>query len=347
MDILDIFNQDAFRVTALTDAMRDMQYVPGYIGRAGLFQAGSIDTLDFAIERAAADQIFIVPSSPRGAPGKTFGSTRRSMRSLRVPHFQVDDAIYADSVMQVRQFGETMARQTLMGKIAERGAIVSNSFALTEEFHRIKVISEGKVYDADGTTVLFDYATEFGEVIPTEIDFDLDNANPAKGALREACEDLWRAVAAALDGIPFTGIVGLCGDAFWKDLVKHKEVYDIYLAWSGATTLQRATINATASVAAGIWGSMEFGNISWVNYRGGQTVNIPTNSVKFVVTGVPGLFQTKYAPADYIETVNRQGQRMYAKQWRMPNDKGVNLEFQSNAIHYCSRPKLLFSGRRT
>ncbi|MFM8745984.1 MAG: major capsid protein, partial [Aestuariivirga sp.] len=63
--------------------------------------------------------------------------------------------------------------------------------------------------------------------------------------------------------------------------------------------------------------------------------------------GVPGLFKTLYAPADYIETVNRPGQRLYAKQWQKPNDKGVNVEFQMNALHYCTRPRVLMPLRRT
>jgi hypothetical protein len=346
MDILDIFNQDAFRVTALTDAMREIKYKPGLIGSLGLFTSSSTDTLDIAIEKDKAENLFLVPSSPRGAPGATFGANRRSIRSLRIPHFQVDDAIYADAVQQVRAFGDAVARETFVGKIAERGAEVSQSFALTEEYHRLKVVTEGKLLDSDGST-MFDYATEFGESLPAEIDFDLDNANPAKGVLREACDDLHRAIAASLDGLPYDRVIGLSGDQFFKDLTKHKEIYDLYLAWSGATTLQRSTINAQASVMASMWGTIEFANITFINYRGSGSVSIDTNKCKFVPLGVPGLFRTVYGPADYIETVNRPGQRMYAKQWRMQNDKGVNLEFQMNGLHYCTRPRILFSARRT
>ena len=64
-------------------------------------------------------------------------------------------------------------------------------------------------------------------------------------------------------------------------------------------------------------------------------------------SGVPGLFRTVYAPADYIETVNTPGQRLYGKQWEMQNGKGVNLEFQMNALHYCTRPRVLIPGKRT
>jgi hypothetical protein len=31
----------------------------------------------------------------------------------------------------------------------------------------------------------------------------------------------------------------------------------------------------------------------------------------------------------------------------MPNRKGVNLEFQTNALHYWTRPRVLLKGKRT
>jgi hypothetical protein len=346
MDILDVFNDDAFKVTSLTLAMREVIYTPSYVGKLGLFQTESVDTLDIAIEKDAADQVFLVSASPRGAPGQTFGHNRRSMRKLGVPHFQVDDALYADSLQGKREFGLTMARETIQSAIAKRAFIARRAFTLTEEYHRLALITQGKLLDTDGSTI-YDYFSEMGESAPTEIDFDLDNASPAKAALRDKCDDIWRAMGTTLDGLPFTGIIALCGDAFFKDLVKHKEVYDLYLAWSGAATLQKSTVDATRSANASIWGELEFGNIRWVNYRGGQSVGINTDKCYFVPFGVPDLFKTVYAPADYMDTVNTMGQALYANQWRMPNNKGVNLEFQSNVLHYCTRPRVLMSGRRT
>lgn len=341
--ILDIFNQDAFSTTTLTTAMRDIKYVPSFIGSLGLFQVQNISTLDVAIEKDREGNVFIIPSSPRGGPGVTFGKNRRSMRKLSVPHFQVDDAIYADEVQAARAFGDAYAVETFQGKIAGRGAEVSQSFSLTEEYHRLKVIAEGKLLDADGS-VLYDYASEMGEVLPAEIDFDLDNANPAEGALRKKCASVYRTMAAQLDGIPFNGILSLCGDSFFDDLVSQVEVRDTYKGYQAAATLRTAYVNNGQD---GTFGMLSFGDITWVNYRSGQNVGVNTDKCHIIPLGTPGVFKTVYAPADYIETVNRQGQRLYAKLWRMPNDKGMNLEYQSNALHYCTRPKVLLRGKRT
>jgi hypothetical protein len=344
--MLDIFNNDAFSVTTLTDAMREIKYVPSRIGQLGLFQTQSIDTLDIAIERDADQNIMIVPASPRGAPGATSGRNRRSMRSLRVPHFQVDDALYADEVQGVRAFGQERAVESLQAKIAMRAAETSQFFALTEEYHRLELIKTGNLLDKDGST-LFNFATEFGESIPSEIDWDLDNANPTGGALRKKCAALVRAIGTALDGLPSTGIHTLCGDAFFDDLIAHPEVRETYQGYEAAATLRTAYVAPGTGGQTAIWSSFEFGGIRWENYRGGQTVGVHTDKCHHIPLGVPGLFRTVYAPADYIETVNTMGQRLYAKQWRMPNDKGVNLEFQMNALHYCTRPRVLFKGRRT
>lgn len=345
MSVLDIFDQDAFSVTTMSDAMREVKYVPGFISKLGLFQSTSIDTLDIAIEKDAEQNFFIVPASPRGGPGKTFGKNRRSMRKLSVPHFQVDDAVYADEVQGVRAFGEERAVETFQGRFARRGQEVRQSFALTEEYHKLTVITQGKLLDADGS-VLYDYYTEMGETQPAEVPWDLSAASPARGVLRQQATDLSRAMGAALGGLPFSGILALAGNGFWDKLIKHKEVYDTYMGHSGAATLRQAALAINSqSVQTGAWGMFPLFDILWVNYRGGLGVAVADDEVKFVPMGVPGLFRSVFAPADYIETVNTAGLELYIKQFRMQNDKGISLEYQNNVIHYCTRPRVLMRGR--
>lgn len=338
--MLDIFENDAFSVLSMTTAMREISYVPSRVSSLGLFQVETIDTTDVAIEKADAEALILIPSSPRGAPGATRDVARRSLRKLSVPHFQRDDAIYADEVQAVRAFGEEQAVETLQGKIARKAAIHSQDFALTEEYHRLNVIKTGNLLDANGD-VLYNYASEFGEAMPAEIAFDL--ANTADGNLRKACASVVRSISNALGGLPYRGIHALCGDAFFDDLIANPEVRETYKGYEQASTLRSAYVN---DGSGGSWGIFDFGGITWENYRGGGSVSVETDKCHIFPVGVPEFFKTVYAPADYIETVNRQGQRLYAKQWRMPNDKGVNLEFQMNALHYCTRPRALLRGRR-
>ncbi|MBN9444376.1 major capsid protein [Bosea sp. (in: a-proteobacteria)] len=343
--MFDIFNNDAFSVTSLTDAMREVAYVPSFVSSLGIFQEESIDTLSIAIEKDADDTYSVVPSSPRGGPGDTVGKGRRSLRNLTVPHFQRDDAINADEVQGVRAFGTEEQVELFQGKIARRASTHSQSFALTEEYHRLSVVTQGKLLDADGT-VLFNYFTEMGESQPAEVDWELDAASPADGDLRQKSANLMRVMGAALGGLPFNGILALAGNDFYDGLMKHKNYLDTYKGYEGVRELRNGFLPAN-NPQGGAWGVVEAFNITWANYRGGLGVDIGADEVKFIPLGVPGLFKTVYAPADYIETVNRPGQRLYAKQWVKENGKGVALEFQTNALHYCTRPRVLQRGRRT
>ncbi len=347
-NMLDIFNGSAFTTTTLTDAMRDVKYVPSYISSLGLFQTTNIDTLQVAIEKDKDQLQMILTALPRGGPGQTFGKNKRLMRNLTINHYQVDDAIMAEEVQGVRAFGEQYATESMIAKIAERAADISQFFAMTEEFHRLKLITDGVLYDSDGTTELYNYWTEFEVSQPAEIDWDLDNGSPAPGALRNKCTALRRSMATALGGLPYRGILAIADDTFFDMLVAHTEVRETYLGYEAAASLRTAFGEGGQT---NTHGQIDFGGIRWVNYRGGEgdlsSTAIGSGKVHFIPLGVPGLFRTVYGPADYIETVNRPGQRLYAHQYPMENRKGVNLEFQSNVLHWVSRPQALLRGKAT
>ena len=198
------------------------------------------------------------------------------------------------------------------------------------------------LWHANGTTLnLF---TEFGVSQETEVDFDLDNATPAAGALRKKCAGVIRQVAGILEGVPFSGLHAFCGDAFFDDLISHSEVRETFLQQQEASQLRQGYVAGGQS-----YGAFAFGGIMWENYRGavGGTSFVNTDKCHIFPVGVPGLFRTYYAPADYKETVNTIGRRLYTKQYDMPNGKGVHLDTQMNALNICTRPKALIQGRRT
>lgn len=339
--MLDIFNDNAFSVTNLTDAINEISFVPGRIGELGLFQTTSVDTTTIAVEKKG-DILILVPPTPRGAPGTTVDKEKRDLRPLIIPHFEINDAIYAEEVQGVRAFGQERALMTVMQKIAQRQQMHVNSFAATEEHARMGAV-QGIVTYADGSTLnLF---TEFGVTQEPEIDFDLDNASPAEGALRKKCAGIIRQMSNLLGGIPFAGIHAFCGDNFFDDLLAHKEVRETFKGWSQAQILREGYIGPNRSS----YGIFEFGGIVFENYRGsvGATAFIDTDKCHLFPVGVPGLFRTAYAPADYEETVNTMGQRLYNRQYPMPNGKGRYFDVQMNALQYCTRPKVLLKGKRT
>jgi len=340
--MLDIFKSNpAFGVIPLTDAINNVKFVPGRVGSMGLFSASSIATTAIAIEEKDGILTLVSPS-PRGGPGQTVEKTGRRLRMLSVPHFEINDAVMAEEVQGVRAWGSETNVEQLMEKLAERGRIHSQSMAITEEHARVGAIKGVITYANGQTTNLF---TEFGVNQEIEADWDLDNANPTAGVLRKKCAGLYRQMAAILDGLPFSGIHAFCGDAFFDDLIAHKETRETYQEQEAAALRAGYVSNG----ASGSYGIFDFGGIRFENYRGyfSGTPFIGTDAVHFFPVGVPGLFRTVYAPADYNETVNTMGRRLYVKQWAMPNDKGINLDTQMNALSYCTRPKVLIKGKRS
>lgn len=337
--MLDIFRGDAFGVVPLTDTINRPLFQPGRVGAMGLFLETSVSTIDIAIEERDG-VLIIVPPTPRGGPGTTLPKPRRGIRVLRAPHFEINDAIMAEEVQGVRAWGTEDQVEMVMDKVSERLQIHRGSMEVTMEYSRVGAVV-GVVTYADGTTLdLFD---EFGVTQDAEIDFNLDS--PATtGQLRKLCAQILRQLSVTLGGVPFSGIYALCGDAFFDDLIANAEVRATYLNNPFAPQLREQYIRNGQS-----YGSVEFGGITFENYRGyvGGVGFINTDKCHLFPVGVPNLFRTYLAPADYVETVNRPGQRMYAKQYIMPNDKGIHMDVQMNPLNICTRPKALLRGRRT
>ncbi len=340
--MLDIFNNDAFSVVNLTDAINDIAFVPGRLAEAGLFGTPSgITTVTAAIERKGATLV-LVPPTPRGAPGTTVADNKdRQLIDVRVPHFEINDAVMAEEVQGVRAFGTESELETVQGKIAEKAAGHSQSLAATTEYSQLGAV-KGIVTYADGSTLDL-YAT-FGLVAPAVVNFDRaalgTDAQVKVGAFRKWCTDVVRAITAELGGLPWSGKVRvLCGDNFFDYVLGMQEVRATFLGWNEAQILRDGYIEPTGKS----YGAFEFAGIIFENYRGqvGETAFIGTNDAHAYPEGVPGLFRTYHAPADYIETVNTRGVRLYAKQYAMPNGKGVNFDVQMNELNICTRPKAL------
>lgn len=342
MPTLDVFNQDAFSVVSLTDAINKLKFVPGRIGQLGIFAETAVPTTSVMVEEKN-NVLTLVAPSPRGAPGQTLDKGKRAMRALVIPHFEINDAVYADEVQNLRPFGQESGLETVQRMVSDRMATHSQSMEATQEYSRVGAM-KGLVTYADGSTL--DLFNTFGVSQLAEVAFDLDNATPAAGVLRKTCAKVWRTIANNLDGIPFSGLYAMCGDNFFDSLIAHPEVRASYLNQQEASDLRKGYVSGSGMNGM-TFGSFQFGNIVWENYRGavGGTQFVDPDKCH-IVPMAPGLFRTVYGPADYIETVNTLGQRLYAKQYPMPNGKGQNLDVQTNALNYCTRPGCLQQGRR-
>ena len=82
--MLDIFRDDAFSLTTLSDSFIKAPYKPGRIGSLGLFRSRGVPTTSVVIEWKDG-RLSLIQTSPRGGPGSNIGAEKRKLQSVLVP----------------------------------------------------------------------------------------------------------------------------------------------------------------------------------------------------------------------------------------------------------------------
>lgn len=324
MATLDIFNDDAFAVSALTATIVDIPRVPTQLGDEGLFREYGITTTTMMIERTGSG-LKLVPTAPRGGVGQTAGRERRKLIPVAAVHLPQRDTILADEVQNVRAFGSETEVEGVQRLVTRQLTTLKGNLDLTLEHMRVGAL-RGQVLDADGVSVLWDLYDIFGmtrEVLP----FNIATASSTVD-LRQKTEDLKRLIQRKMGGRSFTRVRVKCSESWFDKFVGHDKMYKAWERWQDGR-FNREFPGTT----------FEFNNVLFQVYSGGvvdgnglQHDFIPEGKAYAYPEGVPGLFQIAYAPGDYMSTVNTMGVPYYASQERLPHDKGVDIESQSNPI---------------
>jgi hypothetical protein len=322
---MDVFNDDAFSLVSLTNAIQDVPHQPGRIGELGLFSEEGISTTTFSIEKKGSS-ISLVPTAPRGSSGKPMGNDKSKMIPFGVVHLPQRGSVLADEVQNLRAFGtetEVQLAQTVMNRKLEK---MRRDLDTTIEYQRIGAI-KGQVLDSDGTTVLLDLHTSFGTAQQTHNMVLGNSATKVKVKTVEAK----RKIETALGGLKYKSLRALCSQSFFDSLVGHAAVEKAYDRWMNGEFLRE-------DQRSGFY----FAGVFWEEYVGsvGGQDFVADGDALLIPEGVPDLFLTKYGPADYMDTVNTMGLPYYAKQEPMKFGKGIEVESQSNPIHLCTRPQV-------
>lgn len=336
--ILDIFKGDAFSTIELTSAIRDIEYIPQTLGSLNLFEPEPIRGYTVAVEKKA-DVISLIPISPLGAAPQQVERDPRTMRNLNTVALKQGFTIYAHELSGIREFGETSMLVQAQGEYAQRFAKLKNNLELTREHHRLGAL-QGKLLDADGTTVIYDYFAEMGYTEAAAVTFDLTTQTTD---LRKLCNDLVRDIKRSSKGAmgPGSSVHALVGDAFYDAFIEHAKVVRAFEGWSAATSLLQG--NA--------FKAFTFGGITWHNYRGtddNSTVAIHVDQAKFFPVGGNGVFKEVMSPAEFDPWVNTLGERDYAMSIH-DKDRGAwnKGELYSYPLFMCARPNVLRKGVRT
>ncbi|WP_294735699.1 major capsid protein [uncultured Pseudomonas sp.] len=319
-----IFEDDAFSVSSLTAAINDQEYLPGRISGLGLFREEGISTLTVQIEKDG-DTLALVPAGERGTSGLVVGGTKRTLIPFNTVHLPERFTIKADEIQGIRAFGTRSELQAVQDVVNKRLAKARRQLDATHEFQRMGALN-GQVLDADGKTVLLDIYKSFG-VNRQKLQMGLNSPDTE---LRVKCGEALDMQEEALGSVTSSGSRAMCGKNFWNKLIVHKSVKETYL-----NTMQAASLRGDARE------SFEFGGIVWERYRGkvAGISFVHDDKALLIPEGVPDLYISSFAPADYMETVNTQGIPYYSKIEPMQFGKGVAGEAQSNPLHLCTRPR--------
>lgn len=320
---LDVFRGDGFNMTSLTEAINLLPFYPTYLQSSGLFETSGITTTSFEVEMDS-ETLALVPAKVRGAPGTPVNLNRRNLRRLDTLHLPQIASIQAAEVQNLRAFGSDSENDTAMGVLARRMGLARRRSDLTIEWQMMGAV-KGIILDADGTTPLLNLFTVFG-VSQLKVAMFLDVTTTK---VLQLILDFKRLIEDNLGGAMYSSLTAWCSASFFDAFTSHPAVLAAYQYWS-TNSFMRTDLR----------GGFPFGDVIWREYRG-KVAGIPfiEDGCAYVVpSGVPEMFVTHYAPADYMDTVNTVGLPYYAAQQALDFNKGIEVETQTNPLSFCSRP---------
>lgn len=330
IEILDIFANDGFSAETLTSAVNTLPFVPGRVGQMDIFEEDGVSTTSIALEELDGT-ISLIPNTPRGGPASQNKKDKRTLRSLVVPHFPLEDTIKASEVQNIRPFGGGSPLMAVQDLVKRRMGRMMSAHDATVEYQRLGAL-KGILLDSDGATVIYNLFTEFG-VNQTTVDFLLGTATTDVEGM---CETVSANTETVLGAAMYDHIHVLCGKTFWRELITHPKVVTSYLYYQQTDGLNPLREDLR-------YKGFKFGGLVFEQYRG------TVGGVKFVAdgeayafpVGVPGMFITRYAPAEYLDTVNTMGLPRYARVFVDPKQRWVEVDTESNPISVCTRPAAL------
>lgn len=324
MATLDIFNDNAFGVTSMIAAINESPAVPTRLGDMGLFAESGMSTVTAWIEMEG-ESIKLVPAGVRGQPGVGRPKDKRKGFDFRAVHLPQTGGINADEVQGVRAFGSETEVQAVQAIVNRELAKMRGDLDVTLEWQRMGAL-KGIVYDADGTTELLDLYDAFGV---TQQVHSMALGTPTT-KVRNKLVEAKRLGEAYLGGVSFSGWHILASPEFHDAYVAHQDVEKAYDRYQEGQFLRSDTRKGFNFADV---------TIEEMNSSVGAQRFIAAGDAYMIPLGVRDMFITKFAPADYMETVNTMGLPYYAKQELRKFGKGVDLESQSNPLTLNTRPR--------
>lgn len=342
---LDIFRNDAFSVTSLQRTVDNMPFIPTMLGDMGIFTPKPIMTRQVLLYEKDGN-IRLIPITEIGSPDVQQARDQGRLRALETVRLAKMDTVRAGELVNVADMAlpETVRLRNAIQLVTQRTQILKNDMNATKELHRLGAI-QGKLLDADGTTVVYDYFAQYGISAPATININFSTT--AEVDLMMFFQDnVYRPMTLSLQNRASVGgfrITALVGDTFWSRLMRHPGFRQIYVNQQIAVAVARA---ANPLVQPNAWETVDFAGVTWVNYRGSTAgdIAVPTNDAIFFPIGATDVFEVYFSPGETLLDVGKPGKPecLYIQpdvRDQMPSH--VDFFLRSYCLYACIFPKCL------
>lgn len=343
--VLDIFRNDAFSYTSLQRVVDNAPFIPQALGDMMLFEPKPIDTEEVLIYEKDGG-FALIPFTERGSPD--IQQIRREGRlfGLQTPRLSKKDTIRAGELTGLSNMAlpETVRVRTAAQLIADRTSQLKTDMEATKEYHRLAAL-QGKLLDANGS-VKYDYFSVFGVAEPAVVEINFASANLGEDEAMMYFQETFKVpmeVALKQRWTPNTRIAALAGDQFWGKLMRNKAFREVYKIEQQGRVLARA---ANPLVAPNNWMSVDFGGVTWMNYRGSTAgeISIATDEATFFPIGAKDVFNVYWAPGETLKDANQLGRAEYL--YVQPDTRTeladhVDIVMRSYPLYACIYPKAL------
>lgn len=339
MQIIDIFNNDAFSVVHMGAAINVVPNQFGRIGALNVFPDVGVATTAVAIEENIG-VLNLIPSSRRGAPGTAGVRGKGRIRSLNTAHFSIESQLTADDLRNKRGPDGQVSLASAQDMINKALIEHRQKQDITREHLRAGAL-RGAIIDADGSTIL-DLFTEFG-VAEKVVDFVLGTAGTD---VRLKSLEVARHMELSLQGDVSTGVRALCSKTFFEKLISHASVTRAWDNWQGSSD-KLGNDPRRGFFFGGVTYEEYVGSATVLNEDGTTTVRafIPEGDARFYPEGTRSTFFTYNAPSTFLENVGQDGTPFYSKVAPDPKlNRFVDIYSEQNPLPVCLRPALLVRG---
>ena len=341
---LDIFRNDAFSVVSLQRVVDNTPYIPQTLGQMAIFTPKPIETTEVLLYEEDGD-IRLIPVTQRGSPDIQQVRDQGRLRALKTLRLAKKDSVRAGELLGVANAAlpETIRMKNAVELVTKRLSKLRSDMEATKELHRLGAL-QGKLLDADGSTVIYDYFTEYGIAEPATVSIDF--ANTAEEDLMMDFQDTFlRPIVESLKNraTPNVRLGALVGDTFWSKLMRHPAVREIYKIQQQGVMMQMA---ANPLAAPNMWNRLYFAGVEWINYRGSTAgdIAVPANQAIFFPIGAQDVFDVYWSPGETLLDVGQPGRAEYAYIQPDPNDQMpafIDIFLRSYPLYACIYPKAL------